>query len=95
MAIEEAHLVLTIFTLKVILITRQAVVLGAFVLRRFYGIFVPEDHDFPIAWTLRRPRLLGSLPHLLIVTYLRTLHLNCLQISLDYRCKNSGHLYGN
>ncbi len=47
MAIEEAHLVLNIFMLKVILIARQAIVLGAYVLRRFYGILVPEERDFP------------------------------------------------
>ncbi len=52
MAIEEAHLVLNIFMLKVILIARQAIVLGAYVLRRFYGILVPEEHDFPVACLL-------------------------------------------
>ncbi len=52
MAIKEAQLVLTLFMLKVILITRQAVVLGDFVLRRFYGILVPEEHDFPVACLL-------------------------------------------
>jgi hypothetical protein len=52
MAIEEAHLMPTTFMLKVTLVTRQVFVLDGFVLRRFYGILVPEQHDFPVACLL-------------------------------------------
>jgi hypothetical protein len=51
-AIEEAHLVPTIFMLKVILVTREAIVLDGFVLRCFYGMLVPEEQTFLIACLL-------------------------------------------
>jgi hypothetical protein len=83
--------------LKVILVTREAIVLDGFVLRRFYGILVPEEQTFLIACLLdflitTLAGISSRFAHCDILAYIAlrlspniTLHSNT----------NNGHFYGS